>query len=62
MESHDQERQMFKNESYGNINGTYSVKDLATGLKRQEAAAAYFLSIPGPKMLWQFGERWWPFK
>lgn len=57
MESHDQERQMFKNESYGNINGAYSVKDLATGLKRQEAAAAYFLSIPGPKMLWQFGER-----
>lgn len=57
MESHDEERLMFKNENYGNVNGTYSVKDFATGLKRQEMAAALFFSIPGPKMVWEFGER-----
>ncbi len=57
MESHDEERLMFKNEQYGNKSGSYSVQNLATGLKRQEAAAAFLFSTPGPKMLWQFGER-----
>lgn len=56
MESHDEERLMFKNLSYGNSSGSYNVKTLATALKRQEMAAAFFFSIPGPKMLWQFGE------
>ena len=32
------------------------VKDLNTGLKRVEAAAAFFFTVPGPKMVWQFGE------
>jgi 1,4-alpha-glucan branching enzyme len=57
MESHDEERIMFKNENYGNSSGSYNVKDLATGLKRTEAAAAYMLCTPGPKMIWEFGER-----
>jgi 1,4-alpha-glucan branching enzyme len=57
MESHDEERLMYKNENYGNLTSTYSVKDFATGLKREELAAAYFFSAPGPKMLWEFGER-----
>lgn len=57
MESHDEERIMFKNENYGNASGSYNVKDLATGLKRTEAAAAFFLCTPGPKMIWEFGER-----
>jgi len=57
MESHDEERIQFKNENYGNTSGSYSVKDLATGLKRDEAAAAFMLSTPGPKMIWEFGER-----
>jgi glycosidase len=56
-ESHDQERLQFKNGAYGNVNGTYSVKDLATGLKRDEMGAAFMFSSPGPKMVWQFGER-----
>jgi 1,4-alpha-glucan branching enzyme len=55
-ESHDEERLQYKNEQYGNISGSYNVKDLATGLKRDEAAAVILLSSPGPKMLWQFGE------
>lgn len=55
-ESHDEERLQFKNENYGNAAGSYSVKDLATGLKRNEMAAAFMLATPGPKMIWQFGE------
>jgi len=56
-ESHDEERLQFKNGMYGNASGGYSVKDLATGLKRDEMGAAFMFSSPGPKMLWQFGER-----
>lgn len=55
-ESHDEERLMFKNLSYGNNAGAYSVKDTVTSLKRNEMATAFWAMIPGPKMLWQFGE------
>lgn len=55
-ESHDEERLMFKNETYGNSSGSYNVKDIPTGLKRQEMAAAFLFAVPGPKMFWQFGE------
>ncbi|WP_170172734.1 DUF4961 domain-containing protein [Hymenobacter rigui] len=56
MESHDEERLMFKNLQYGNASGAYSVKNLNTALARQELAAAFFFTVPGPKMVWQFGE------
>jgi hypothetical protein len=56
MESHDEERVMYKNLNFGNSFGTYSTKDLNTALKRIELCAGFFLSIPGPKMIWQFGE------
>ena len=56
MESHDEERLMYKNIQYGNASGIYNIKNPETALKRQEMAAAFFLSIPGPKMIWQFGE------
>ncbi len=56
MESHDEERLMFKNLAYGNASGSYDIKNLATALKRQELDAAFFLTQPGPKMIWQFGE------
>ncbi|MBX7183339.1 MAG: T9SS type A sorting domain-containing protein [Bacteroidia bacterium] len=56
MESHDEERIMYKNINFGNINGNYDTRSLTTSLKRMEAAAACFFTIPGPKMLWQFGE------
>ena len=55
-ESHDEERLMFKNLSFGNTNADYNVKDLNTALKRMELAGAFLFTIPGPKMLWQFGE------
>jgi 1,4-alpha-glucan branching enzyme len=56
MESHDEERMMYKNITYGNSNGTYNIKDLHTALNRVKLAAAFFYTIPGPKMLWMFGE------
>ena len=55
-ESHDEERLMFKNLAYGNSSGGYDVKDLETALERQKAIGAVVFTIPGPKMLWQFGE------
>lgn len=55
-ESHDEERLMFKDLNSGNTNGAYNVKDLSTALQRQKAFGAIFLPIPGPKMIWQFGE------
>lgn len=56
MESHDEERLMFKNIQYGNSSGDYNVKNLNTALNRMKTASAFFYTIPGPKMLWQFGE------
>ncbi len=57
-ESHDEERMMYKALMYGNANtdNSYNVKDTATALDRIELNAAFFLTVPGPKMIWQFGE------
>ncbi len=56
MESHDEQRLMYKNLTWGNESGSYNVRDLNTGLKRVETAANFFFTVPGPKMVWQFGE------
>lgn len=56
MESHDEERLMYKNLTWGNSAGDYSIKEFSTALKRQKLVNAFFLTLPGPKMIWQFGE------
>ncbi len=56
IESHDEERLMYKNITYGNASGSYNVKTLSTGLNRMQAASAFDLLITGPKMIWQFYE------
>lgn len=56
MESHDEERLMYKMQTYGKVADGYSVKDLNTALERMELAGAFFFTVPGPKMIWQFGE------
>ncbi len=56
MESHDEERLMFKNLSFGNSSGGYDIQELSAALQRMELAGAFFFPIPGPKMIWQFGE------
>lgn len=56
MESHDEERITYKNIKYGNSSGSYNIKTEATALSRMELNAAFMLTIPGPKMIWEFGE------
>lgn len=58
MESHDEERLMYKNLQFGNgsADGSYDVTELSTALNRIKLAGAFFFTIPGPKMIWQFGE------
>jgi len=56
MESHDEPWLMYKNLQFGRSSGSYNVKDLSTALNRIKLVAAFFLTLPGPKMIWQFGE------
>lgn len=57
MESHDEERQMAKCIAYGTSTAGYSTKDTTIALERAALTAAFFFTIPGPKMIWQFGEQ-----
>ena len=61
MESHDEERIMYKNVTSGNTVGTYNIKDPVTALKRNGMAAAFWAMLPGPKMMWQFEELGFPY-
>ncbi|MBK8951115.1 MAG: hypothetical protein IPM85_00930 [Chitinophagaceae bacterium] len=55
MESHDEERLMYKNLQFGNTsNVAHNVKDLNTALKRIELCGSFFRTRP--KMIWEFGE------
>lgn len=57
MESHDEERLMYNNLTSGSTaNPNHNVTQLPIALKRLELAANFFIPIPGPKMIWQFGE------
>jgi glycosidase len=56
MESHDEERLMYKCIKYGNSFEDYRIKDSVTALERMLLDAVFFLTVPGPKMIWQFGE------
>ena len=52
-ESHDEERTMYKAQTWGN----WELKtDKALRLKRAALNSAFLLCMPGPKMIWQFGE------
>ena len=56
-ESHDEERLMYKNLTFGNsANAGHDVKQLSIALARMEAMQPFLFLIPGPKMIWQFGE------
>ncbi|MBK8556454.1 MAG: T9SS type A sorting domain-containing protein [Lewinellaceae bacterium] len=57
MESHDEERIVYDCKLYGNtVSAAYDVKTLPIALRRMELLANLFYTVPGPKMLWQFGE------
>lgn len=53
MESHDEERCAYKQTRWGN--GLLQT-DLAVRMQQLEANAAFFFTVSGPKMIWQFGE------
>ena len=53
MESHDEERTSYKAKTWGA--GEIS-KSLAERMQRAALNAAFFFTVPGPKMVWQFGE------
>lgn len=53
MESHDEERMAYKQEKYGHS----SIKgNLKNSMQNLALNAVCFLTIPGPKMIWQMGE------
>lgn len=56
MESHDEERIAYELKNYGNAIPAYNLKTLPVGMRRIEMLNNLFYTIPGPKMLWQFGE------
>lgn len=56
MESHDEQWLMYRNKAYGPSSGSYDVTQLGTALDRMKLVGAFFFTVPGPRMIWQFGE------
>ena len=56
MESHDEERIMYKALTWGNAYGDYNVRKLENAINRNKALISLFFAAPGPKMIWQLGE------
>ena len=69
MNSHDEQWGLFKVRTFGACTnapgggstcatnpGAYNTRALPTALERWSLGAAFFLTVPGPKMLWQFEE------
>lgn len=56
MESHDEERLIYDSENNGTKVQTYNLKEIQNGVDREKLAAAFFFMVPGPKLIWQFGE------
>lgn len=56
MESHDEERIMVDMKNNGASSGNYNVKNTATALQRIAMLNNLLFTVPGPKMLWEFGE------
>jgi 1,4-alpha-glucan branching enzyme len=56
-ESHDKDRLMYEAITYGNTSGTMPVRNnLTNALNRMGAIGATSILVPGPKMIWHFGE------
>jgi hypothetical protein len=56
-ESHDEERIMYVIQQNGFTSGDYNIKNQQTALDRIELNSLFHILLPGPKMIWQFGER-----
>lgn len=56
-ESHDEQRIMYEIKLTGLESGDYNIKNQQTALDRIELNSLFHILLPGPKMIWQFGER-----
>ncbi|MFY0592733.1 alpha-amylase family glycosyl hydrolase [Roseivirga sp.] len=56
MESHDEQRQLWEVFQEGGAVEGYNTRDTTIALERLKMNAAFLYTLPGPKMLWQFGE------
>jgi len=60
MESHDEQRQIWEVQNSsdwsGRTSGNYNTQATVVALDRLKQNAAFLYLLPGPKMLWQFGE------
>lgn len=56
-ESHDEERLMYKNTQFGSqANSNHNTRSTSVRLRRAQMVPAFLFTIPGPKLMWQFGE------
>ena len=56
MESHDEERIAFDLQQFGNSSGSYDTKSFPVAMERLKMVNAFLITIPGPKMIWQWSE------
>jgi 1,4-alpha-glucan branching enzyme len=54
-ESHDEERVMWETLNFG-ATSPLNLKNLENAVNRNQLLTAFYFGIPGPKMIWQFGE------
>ncbi len=54
-ESHDEERVMWESLTFG-ATSPINLKQLENAVNRNQLLTAFYFGIPGPKMIWQFGE------
>lgn len=57
MESHDEQRVTYEVLTSGKSSGDYNTRTLPVALNRMELSNVFFIPLPGPKMIWEFGER-----
>lgn len=61
MESHDEQRIAYECKTFGSTTANYNIKSLPIGMRRIEMMSNLLYTVPGPKMLWQFGEMGYDF-
>ncbi|MBD8487186.1 T9SS type A sorting domain-containing protein [Echinicola sp. CAU 1574] len=55
IESHDEERLMWESLNFGD-RSLVDLRKLSHAVNRNQLMTAFYFGIPGPKMIWQFGE------
>ncbi len=56
MESHDEERISYSVQVAGSQTSGYDTRDFDITIERLKLGALFFYAVPGPRMMWQFGE------